>query len=335
MDYKDKIDVACSDLGSKVIYCSDEFFADSGRMLQASEPLWIEGKYDENGKWMDGWESRRRRDGKNDFCFIRLGSPSIINNFNIDTSHFTGNFAPAISILGCSVPGGTTDDRVVDGSAVSKWFDLLDQEKLEGDSHNLFSCKTNQPITHLKITLYPDGGIARLRAYGQAWADETKYQITGTNVISKESGARALFANDEHFGCLSNILEEHTPLSMADGWETRRRRDPGNDWGVIVLSQPAKVHEIIVDTSFFKGNFPDTFSISSANISNPDVDTLIEDSKTWSKIIDRKKLEMNQIHVFKKSELLHQDPITHIRIDIFPDGGIARLKLIGYFINHE
>ena len=166
MDYKDKIDVACSDHGSKVIYCSDEFFADSGRMLQASEPKWIEGKYDENGKWMDGWESRRRRDGKNDFCFIRLGSPSIINNFNIDTSHFTGNFAPAISILGCFVPGGTTDDRVVDGSAVSEWFDLLTQENLEGDSHNLFSCKSTQPLTHLKITLYPDGGIARFRAYG-------------------------------------------------------------------------------------------------------------------------------------------------------------------------
>ena len=114
MDYKDQIDIASSDHGCKVIYCSDEFFADSGRMLQASDPQWIEGKYDKNGKWMDGWESRRRRDGKNDFCFIRLGSTSIINNFNIDTTHFTGNFAPGISILGCCVPGGTTDDRVVE-----------------------------------------------------------------------------------------------------------------------------------------------------------------------------------------------------------------------------
>ena len=194
------------------------------------------------------------------------------------------------------------------------------------------TCALPISITHLKITLYPDGGIARLRAYGQAWTDETKYEITGTNVISKESGARALFANDEHFGCLSNILEEHTPLSMADGWETRRRRKPGNDWGVIALSKPAKVHEIIVDTSFFKGNFPDTFSISSANISNPDVDTLIEDSKTWSKIIDRKKLGMNKIHIFKKEDLLNEQEFTHIRIDIFPDGGIARLKLLGDFI---
>ena len=332
MDYKDQIDIASSDHGSKVIYCSDEFFADSGRMLQASDPQWIEGKYDKNGKWMDGWESRRRRDGKNDFCFIRLGSTSIINNFNIDTTHFTGNFAPGISILGCSVPGGTTDDRVVDGSAVSEWFDLLDQEKLEGDSHNLFSCKSTQPLTHLKITLYPDGGIARFRAYGNAWSDDTKYQITGTNVISKKSGARAVFANDEHFGCLSNVLEENDPLSMADGWETRRRRKPGNDWGIIALSRPAKVHEIVIDTKFFKGNFPDTFSISSTNITEPDDDALIEKSKTWDLLIERKKLGMNQIHVFNKTNLLHNDSITHIRIDIFPDGGIARLKLIGNFL---
>ena len=332
MDYKDQIDIASSDQGSKVIYCSDEFFADSSRMLQANDPVWIEGKYDENGKWMDGWESRRRRDGKNDFCFIRLGSPSIINNFDIDTTHFTGNFAPGISILGCYVPGGTTDDRVVDGSAVSEWFDLLAQENLEGDSHNLFSCKSTQPLTHLKITLYPDGGIARFRAYGNTYFEDNKYQMTGTNVISKQSGARAVFANDEHFGCLSNVLEEHDPLSMADGWETRRRRKPGNDWGIIALSSPAKVHEIVIDTSFFKGNFPDTFSISSTNMTDTDDNTLIEKSKTWDLLIERKKLGMNQIHVFNKTNLLHNDSITHIRIDIFPDGGIARLKLIGNFL---
>ena len=103
--------------------------------------------------------------------------------------------------------------------------------------------------------------------------------MTGTNVISKESGARAVFANDEHFGCLSNVLEEHVPLSMADGWETRRRRKPGNDWGIIALSSPAKVHEIVIDTSFFKGNFPDTFSISSTNMTDTDDNTLIEKSR--------------------------------------------------------
>ena len=141
-----------------------------------------------------------------------------------------------------------------------------------------------------------------------------------------------MFANDEHFGCLSNVLEEHNPLSMADGWETRRRRKPGNDWGIIALSSPAKVNEIVIDTSFFKGNFPDTFSISSTNITDTDDNTLIEKSNTWDKIIERKKLGMNKIHIFKKEDLLHEQEITHVRIDIFPDGGIARLKLIGDFI---
>ena len=122
---------------------------------------------------------------------------------------------------------------------------------------------------------------------------------------------------------------------MADGWETRRRREPGNDWGIVALAKPATVDEIVIDTKFFKGNYPDTFTICTTCIDEPDDKTLIEQSNSWDQLISRKKLQMNQIHVFKKSELLHQDPITHIRIDIFPDGGIARLKLIGNFINHE
>ncbi len=331
MENNGLIDVACSDTGTKVIYCSDEFFADSSRMLQPNEPVWIEGKYDENGKWMDGWESRRRRDGKDDFCFIRLGSKSSIKSFNVDTSHFTGNFAPGISIHGCSVPGGTTDDRVVDGTAVSEWFELLSKNDLKGDSHNKFECNEKNPITHLKITLHPDGGIARLRAYGEAWTEIRDSSFDGTNVLSKESGARAIFANDEHFGCLSNILERHEPLSMADGWETRRRRVPGNDWGVLALAKPALVDEIIVDTKFFKGNFPDTISISTANIYDDKESSIIKSSSSWKKLLERKKLGMDQIHVFKKSEILHNEPFTHVRIDIYPDGGIARLKLIGKF----
>ena len=252
MESENQIDVASASFGTKVVYCSDEFFADSGRMLQSSEPVWIEDKYDINGKWMDGWESRRRRDGKNDFCFIRLGAESIINSFNIDTTHFTGNFAPGISVQGCSVPGGTTDDLVVDGTAVSEWFDLVTKESLEGDSKNLFNSASSKPITHLKITLLPDGGIARFRAYGEIWVDEKKYEINGTNVISKESGAKAIFANDEHFGSLSNVLEKHEPLSMADGWETRRRRKPGNDWGIIALSKPATAEEVLLILNFLK-----------------------------------------------------------------------------------
>ena len=332
MENNKLIDVACSDNGTKVIYCSDEFFADSSRMLQSSNPVWVEGKYDDNGKWMDGWESRRRRDGKNDFCFIRLGKKASINSFNIDTTHFTGNFAPGISIQGCSVPGGTTDDLVVDGSAVSEWFDLLGKKEIMGDSHNRFECPVNNPITHLKIILHPDGGIARFRAYGEFWEEKRDPSFDGVNVLSKENGARAIFANDEHFGRLSNILEKHEPLSMADGWETRRRREPGNDWGVLALSKPAQVNKIIVDTKHFKGNFPHKFSISTAHISDKDDSVILEDSKSWKKLLDQQKLGMNQIHTFEKNDILHNEPFNHVRIDIYPDGGIARLKFIGKFI---
>ena len=332
MDFKGLIDVACSDTGTKVVYCSDEFFADSSRMLQSNDPVWIDGKYDDNGKWMDGWESRRRRDGKDDFCFIRLGKKASIQCFDIDTTHFTGNFAPGISIQGCSVPGGTTDDLVVDSSAVSEWFNLLDRKEIKGDSHNRFECNSKKPITHLKITIHPDGGIARFRAYGDFWEEDRDSSFEGVNVLSKESGARAIYANDEHFGCLSNILEKHEPLSMADGWETRRRREPGNDWGVLALSKAAQVEKIIVDTKHFKGNFPHLFSLSTVSIPDMEDSIALEDSQSWRKLLEKQKLGMNQIHTFEKKDILHNEPFTHVRIDIYPDGGIARLKFIGKFI---
>jgi allantoicase len=301
-------------------------------MLQSNDPVWIDGKYDDNGKWMDGWESRRRRDGKDDFCFIRLGKKASIQCFDIDTTHFTGNFAPGISIQGCSVPGGTTDDLVVDSSAVSEWFDLLDRKEIKGDSHNRFECNSKKPITHLKITIHPDGGIARFRAYGDFWEEDRDSSFEGVNVLSKESGARAIYANDEHFGCLSNILEKHEPLSMADGWETRRRREPGNDWGVLALSKAAQVEKIIVDTKHFKGNFPHLFSLSTASIPDMEDSIALEDSQSWRKLLEKQKLGMNQIHTFEKKDILHNEPFTHVRIDIYPDGGIARLKFIGKFI---
>ena len=221
---------------------------------------------------------------------------------------------------------------VVDSSAVAEWFDLLDKIEIKGDSHNHFDCAVSNPITHLKITIHPDGGIARFRAYGEFWEEKRDSNFSGTNVLSKESGARAIYANDEHFGCLSNVLERHEPLSMADGWETRRRREPGNDWGVLALSKPAQVEEIIVDTKFFKGNFPHAFSLSTALISDEEESDILEDSQSWAKLIDRQKLGMNQIHTFIKKDLLHNHPFNYVRIDIYPDGGIARLKLIGNFI---
>ena len=335
MDYEGQMNVTSSDFGSKVIYCSDEFFADSCRMLQNNEAVFVEDKYDEHGKWMDGWETRRRRDGKNDFCYIRLGSKSVINDFNIDTSYFTGNFAPAISILGCCVAGGITDDRVVDGSAVDEWFDLLAKEKLTGDSSNIFSSNSLKPVTHLKVTLYPDGGIARLRAYGSVWADDNRHEVKGTNVIAKESGAKAVFANDEHFGCLSNILEKHEPINMADGWETRRRREPGNDWIIIALGARGIVEQIELDTAHFKGNYPDRCSVEATTLEDTNETSLIHEGVNCLNLMDEQKLSMDRIHTFDSDKINSIGPASHLRLSISPDGGVSRFRAFGRLASPE
>jgi allantoicase len=332
MKFKAQINVASADLGSKVIHCSDEFFAASERMLQSSDPVWIEDKFDDHGKWMDGWETRRRRDGQNDYCFIKLGKKSLINGFDIDTSHFTGNYAPGVSILGGCFTDDISEKEIIEGLDDSAWFDLLEPQSLNGDADNTYTSISQQGVTHLKVTMYPDGGIARLRAYGSICFDESLYGIEKTNVIATSTGARAVYANDEHFGKLQNILAEHEALNMADGWETRRRREPGNDWGVIELPCPAVISSVMVDTKFFKGNFPDTFSICADNLNATTDEALITQSMFWPELIGEQKLAMDQQHMFAQDYIKHKNPITHIRINIFPDGGISRLKLIGTFV---
>jgi allantoicase len=332
MEFDNQINVASSDLGTRVIYSSDEFFADAERMLKPGEPVFIDGKFDDHGKWMDGWETRRRRDGKNDYCFIQLGQRSVIKGFDINTTHFTGNYPPGISILGCCISEDITGKDIAKNVDQNLWFDLLKMSELEGDSNNIFSSSSEQEVTHLKVSIYPDGGIARFRAYGSICFDERLYDADNINIIAANSGARAVYANDEHFGNLQNILAEHEPLNMGDGWETRRRRKPGNDWGIIELPRPAIISGVVVDTKFFKGNYPDRFSISSECISDVEDDELIKQSKFWIDLINQQKLEMNKEHIFGKDSVEHQKPVTHIRIDIYPDGGIARLKLIGKFV---
>ncbi len=332
MEFENQINLASSDLGTKVIFSSDEFFADAERMLKPSEPVFIEGKFDDHGKWMDGWETRRRRDGKNDYCFIQLGQRSVINGFNINTRHFTGNYPPGISILGCCINEDMSEKNIADSVDNNLWFDLLEMSNLEGDSNNIFTSISQKEVTHLKVSIYPDGGIARLRVYGSICFDEELYDTNNINVIAANSGARAVYANDEHFGNLQNILAEHEPLNMGDGWETRRRRKPGNDWGIIELPRPAIISGVVLDTKFFKGNYPDRFSITADCISGVEDSELINKSNGWSELTKQQKLEMNKEHIFGEDCIEHQNPVSHIRVDIYPDGGIARLKLIGKFV---
>lgn len=326
------IDVASCELGSKVIYTTDDFFAEANRMLQPTEAV-FKDEYDENGHWMDGWESRRRRDGGNDHCILKLGKISQIESFLVDTSHFKGNYPLAISIKGTY--SKKTDDKFLEDINEVEWTELLSQSDLKGDTKHNFECANFKELTHLRIDIYPDGGIARFKAFGKICFDEKLYDEENINVASMSYGTRAVATNNEFFGALRNILKDNVAINMGDGWETRRRREPGNDWGIIELANPAIIDNIMIDTNFFKGNFADKFSICSAYLEDTTDSSVVTQSMFWEELVAPQKLSMDKEHKFDNSFLKHNRPVTHLRINIFPDGGISRVKLYGKFVKPE
>ncbi|WP_321313297.1 allantoicase [Halarcobacter sp.] len=327
------INVASRELGAEVIYTTDEFFASANRMLAETEAV-FKDEFDDNGHWMDGWETRRRRDGGNDHCIIKLGNLSKINAFLVDTSHFRGNYPLAISIKGCCEKN-KDDKTFLEEIDSVEWIELLTQSDLKGHTKHDFNSLSQTELTHLRVDIYPDGGIARFKAFGEICFDEKLYEQENINVASMRNAARAIYTNNEFFGPLKNILKDEEAINMGDGWETRRRREPGFDWGIIELAKPAIIDNIMIDTNFFKGNFADKFSISAAYLEETTDNSVVTQSMFWEELIAPQKLEMHNKHYFDKSFLKHQKPITHIRINIFPDGGVSRLKLFGKFVKKE
>jgi len=320
-DFTRAINLANPRLSAQVTYATDDFFADKARLIDPADPVFIEGKYDDNGKWMDGWESRRKRTPGHDFCIIKLGQAGIIQGVDIDTSHFTGNYPPGAMIEACvsseDVPGEDTD-----------WSELVAKTHLHGDSHHLVEVTSDTPWTHLKLHIYPDGGVARLRVYGtfhRNWQAED-FGLEH-DLLAAENGGVPIFANDEHFGVLGNIMAPGRGINMGDGWETRRRREPGNDWCIVALGHVGEVSKILVDTAHFKGNYPSGVMLQAARIEDGAAD-LPTASQHWTELMPKQGLSADAEHTFE-SEVEAVGPISHVRMNIFPDGGISRLRLFG------
>jgi allantoicase len=315
------IDLAQPRLGAQVVYATDDFFADKSRLIDPKAPVFIPDKYDENGKWMDGWESRRKRTPGYDYCIVKLGSPGIIHGFDIDTSHFTGNYPPAASIDVCY-----SSEEIPAESA--GWINIVPNSTLEGDSHLFVPVTFDQPITHLRLNIFPDGGVARLRVYGEIrknWHEHPPGSVT--DLFALENGGRALACNDEHFGSMHNLNIPGRGVNMGDGWETARRRIPGNDWVILQLGTPGIISEVEIDTAHFKGNYPDRVSLKCANLQADGHEDLASASTKWPLLMSEQKLTMDHVHTF--TDLEQHDAITHVRMDIFPDGGISRIRLRG------
>ena len=312
------INLAAPEHGGAIVSVTDEFFAPAKRMLSGSVPRFIPDRYDAHGKWMDGWESRRKRDEGHDSCVLRI-CQGIVHGVEIDTSHFTGNFAPEASVEACSVE--------TDPNADTAWKELVPRTGLAGDSRRFFEIGDRGTWTHVRLSIFPDGGIARLKVYGEACHEPGKgLHDCLVDLVSEHAGGCALQCNNMHFGDMGNLVLARPAANMGDGWETRRRREPGNDWVILRLGRKGRIVRVEVDTAFFKGNYPARCALRGVALDNED--DLESGSSEWPVILPEMSLGPDQLHIFE-SQLSDAGEITHVRFDIYPDGGVARLRLLG------
>jgi allantoicase len=320
-DFTDRyIDLAQPRLGAEVIAASDDFFGAKERLIDPAEPVFVPGKYDDHGKWMDGWESRRKRTPGHDSCVIRI-CPGTIQGVDIDTSFFTGNYPPHASLDACN--------STAPPDARTEWQELIAKTALTGNKHHYLPVADDRTWSYLRLNIYPDGGVARLRAYGVAHFDwSTLPAGEWVDLAAMQHGGRALACTDMHFGHMSNLIAPGRGVNMGDGWETRRRREPGNDWVILKLGHAGRIRQVTVNTAFFKGNYPARCSLHGALLEDLPDDEVSQSGSYWKLVLPPVELGPDQLQVFEK-EVLDAGPVSHVRLDIYPDGGISRVRLLG------
>jgi allantoicase len=321
-DFTELVDLAAARLGGGVLSANDEFFAAKENLVLESTPIFIEGKYTERGKWMDGWETRRRRSPGYDWCILRLGVRGIVRGFVVDTSYFRGNYPESCSIEGAAIKG------VADAIALdqAKWFELLPKSQLQGDSRNLFAVVSDREVTHVRLNIFPDGGVARLRVHGVVAPDWERLRQRGqVDLAAVEHGGRVVSASDMFFGHRHNLIMPGRGTHMGDGWETKRRRGPGHDWVVVRLGQAGSIERLVIDTIHFKGNAPGTCSVE---VCHAQVADDVTPEQGWQELLPVTALQPDTLHTFE-DELRAASPATHVRLNIFPDGGVSRLRVFG------
>ena len=315
------IDLAQSRLGTKIVYKTDEFFAPAKRIINPWSPVFKEGVFDKHGKWMDGWETRRKRSKGHDYLILKLGIPGKIHKVDIVTSYFSGNQPSKISL-----DAYFSKKKLPNKNA--KWIKILKKKSTKPNSHHLFNIKNKSIFTHIKLNIYPDGGIARIRIYGTIQIKK-KFGKKIINLTSVLNGAAPIACNNEHFGRAENILAPGTGKNMGDGWETRRSRGKNFDWLILKCATAGRISQIQIDTHHFKGNYPDKCSLQAAYL-NAKISskTIVSRSKKWKLLLNKVKLHAHKKHNFQ-NKLMKNKKVNYIRINIFPDGGISRIRAFG------
>jgi allantoicase len=331
-DFTDLIDLASERLGGAVLAANDEFFAPKESLIKPTKPEWREGLYTERGKWMDGWETRRRRAPGEDWAVIRLGTPGTVRGVVIDTSFFTGNYPESASLDGCEVDGTPATSVLTDGGVV--WQPLLPLVTLAGDTRNRFAVERSpRRVTHLRLMIHPDGGVARLRVHGEvvppddAFAPGERYDLA-----AMEHGGFVVECSDMWYGHRQNLILPGRSTHMGDGWETKRRRGPGHEWTIVRLAQRGVIDRVELDTDHFKGNAPGSCSLECADTGLMSTDERFDSAQQWRELVATTPLQPHSRHRFVVEGM--PQTCTHVRLNIYPDGGVARLRLFGRPVEH-
>ncbi len=317
--FLDLVNLAAQSLGASVVAANDEFFGEKDRLIDPRAPVWIDDRYTDRGKWMDGWETRRRREPGHDWCVIRLGVPGVVRGVDVDTTHFKGNFPEACAIDVCDDPGRSGDWEA------AGWCELLPRTLLRGDTQNTSAVPSAPTCSHVRLRIFPDGGVARLRVYGHVAPDWSRLRSRGeVDLAAIEHGGFVVVCSDMFYGHRQHLIMPGDARTMGEGWETKRRRDGGHDWTIIRLGAPGTIARAEIDTRHFKGNAPGACSLEAATAAGDPTAPHVE----WRELMPKTPLQPDARHVFD-STLAQIAGATHVRFNIFPDGGVARLRLFG------
>lgn len=320
-DFTDLVDLASRRLGASVIGANDEGFAEKENLLEPQPAVFDPNAFGHRGKVMDGWETRRRREPGHDWAIVRLGAPGVVRGVVVDTSHFTGNYPEHASVEGCAVEGYPSPAELC--GADVEWVELVPRSSLSGDSANRFAVDVESLVTHVRLNIFPDGGVARLRVHGEVVPDPRWLAGAPLDLAAQENGGVAVDASDRFYSSPHNLNTPGSPAHMGEGWETKRRRGEGNDWVALRLAGPAVVRQAVVDTTYFLHNAPGACSLSGCDASASDP----ADPGAWFELLPRTPLRPDTPHRFRLPDSGRR--VTDVRIDVYPDGGLARLRLYG------
>jgi len=360
------VNLASRRLGASVIAASDEFFGEKEDLLRPTAPVTHPHAFGHKGQTVDGWETRRRRGTGHDFALVRLGAAGVIHGVVVDTAHFTGNYPAASSVQACAADGYPSPEDLC--AASMPWVEIVPRSPLAGDTENIFAVRYDRWFTHVRLNIYPDGGVARLRVHGEVVPDPRLLDGVPLDLVAQENGGTVIDASDRFYSAPENVIAPGRADKMGDGWETRRRRDVGNDWVLFKLTAAGHIRQVVIDTSYFIGNAPAacalracdaTVSVLDVTIAgpgqatgnpdmtatgpgqaagNPDVavtgpgPTIAgQDAAEWFDLLPRTRLQADTRHRFRIGAAAAARRATHVLLEIYPDGGLARLQLFGEF----